>query len=285
MSEPRAVLCPNCRKLISSAETKCPYCGAARPNFLRGPLSVLMQGRRSPVEVVIGLSGAMYLLSVLLDMRAVFNLEGLSTLGGLLNFGAPGTGALYLLGMTGGLAWVCGHLWTVLTATFLHGSLLHIFFNMYWMRILGQYTTDCLTPARFAVIYLLTGASGFLASNLWSGTPTIGASCSVFGLMGVLVVYGRRRGGIGADLSRQVLTWAVICFLISFAIPNVNNAGHLGGFFSGLALGYTVPVRRKTGERPVLILALVLILATLAGFGMSIVKMWSFYQTGLPVCM
>ena len=280
-----AVLCSNCRKLISAEETRCPHCGASRPTLLRGPLAALFGGRLDLVTIVWGISGALYLISVALDARSALRLESLTSLSGLLSFGSPSPAALYLMGMTGGLAWDCGHWWTVLTATFLHGGMLHIFFNLYWLRILGPTTTGVIGPARFTVIYLLTGVGGFVLSNLYSGVPTIGASCSIFGLMGVLVAYGRRRGGtFGHNLSQQVLAWAIIGFLISFAIPHVNNAGHIGGFVTGLLIGGVIPVTGRGEGRAVQLLALALVLATLSGFALSGWKMWQVYQTGLAVC-
>jgi len=280
-----AILCSNCRKLISSEESRCPHCGASRPGMLRGPLGTLFRGDLDLVNVVWWVSGAFYLLSVAMDARSAINIENLGSLSGLMSFGSPSTAALYLMGMTGGLALDCGHWWTVLTATFLHGSLLHIFFNLYWLRILGPATTGILGPARFTVLYLLTGVGGFVLSNLYSGVPTIGASCSVFGLMGALVVYGRRRGGtFGKNLSRQVLTWAIIGFVISAMIPHVNNAGHIGGFLTGLLIGRAIPIHSRGEGRGVQLLAVALVLATLVGFGLSGWKMWSVYKTGLAVC-
>ncbi|MFT5686136.1 MAG: rhomboid protease GluP [Myxococcota bacterium] len=280
-----AILCSSCRKLISSDETLCPHCGTSRPGLLQGPLAALFRGNLDLVNVVWWASGAIFLVSIALDVRSALSIEGLSSLSGLLSFGSPSMAALYLMGMTGGLAWDCGHYWTLLTATFLHGGLLHIFFNLYWLRILGPTTTSAVGPARFTVIYLLTGVGGFLLSNLYSGVPTIGASCSVFGLMGVLVVYGKRRGGsYGEDLSRQVLTWAIVCFLISFMIPHVNNAGHVGGFVTGLLMGAALPMSSQGEGRGVQLLAVALVAATVAGFGLSGWKMWQVYQTGLAVC-
>ena len=280
-----AILCSNCRKLISSDETRCPHCGTTRPAVLRGPLAALFHGNLDLLTVVWWVSGAMFLISVALDARSALSIEGLSSLSGLMSFGSPSMAALYLMGMTGGLAWECGHYWTLLTATFLHGGMLHIFFNLYWLRILGPATTSVIGPAWFTVIYLLTGVGGFLLSNIYSGVPTIGASCSVFGLMGVLVVYGRRRGGsFGENLSRQVLSWAIIGFLISFMIPNVNNAGHIGGFVTGMALGSLIPLSGRGEGRSIQLLAVALVTATVADFALSGWKMWQVYQTGLAVC-
>ena len=129
------------------------------------------------------------------------------------------------------------------------------------------------------------GVSGFLLSNLWAGYPTIGASCAIFGLMGALIAYGRKRGGrFGQGLSQQVTAWAIAGFLISFMIPHVNNAGHIGGFVGGLLLGALYPAQRSAAGRGTQLLSLVLIIATAVGFGLSAWKMWTFYSTGLPIC-
>ncbi|MFT4975299.1 MAG: rhomboid protease GluP [Myxococcota bacterium] len=284
MAESRAVLCPGCRKLISSDEQACPHCGIKKPTLLMGPLAALSRSTMDMTMIIVNVSGVLYAASLLIDLSAFSNLE-LGSIWGLLGIGSPTTRALYVMGMTGGLAWGCGHYWTMLTATFLHGSLMHIFFNLYWLRMLGPMTISELGPVRFIVLYLLTGVSGFLLSNLWSGAPTIGASCAIFGLMGALIAYGRKRGGrFGNGLSQQVTAWAIAGFLISFMIPHVNNAGHLGGFIGGLVLGAIFPARPQPTGRGLQVLALGLLLATAAGFGLSGWSMWLFYSQGLPLC-
>ena len=211
------------------------------------------------------------------------------------------------MGMTGAFAWYDGHYWTILTASFLHGSLIHIFFNMSWLRQLGMLTVAFLGPARFAVIFLLTGATGFLASNyfntpvlighnvrtslegvvieqipIYGAVPTVGASCSIFGLMGVLLVFGNRRGGtLGKNLNRQMWIWAIIGLLIGEAIPNVNNMGHIGGFIGGIVLGFVLPHREGTHENATIQwLAILLIALTAIGFGLSFWKMWPQVTAG-----
>lgn len=285
MGESRGVLCTNCRKLISSEEKVCPHCGAKNPTAMAGTLSLLTKGKLDLTLVLINVSGVLYAVSIIADPSALTAVD-LSSVWGLLSFGSPTAGGLYLLGMTGGLAWSCGHWWTLLTATVLHGSLLHIFFNLYWLRLLGPLTQAEFGPVRFILIYFLTGVSGFLLSNLWQAPPTIGASCSIFGLMGALIVYGRRRGGqFGQRLSQQITAWALITFLISFAIPHVNNAGHIGGFIGGLALGALFPARPVPAGRWLQLAALALIGGTAAGIGLSIWKMWTAYSTGLAICV
>ena len=86
--------------------------------------------------------------------------------------------------MTGGVAWELGWWWTLLTAIYLHGGLLHIFFNMYWIRILGPSATEVFGPARTFVLFNVAGVAGFLLSNLMSGGPTVGASGGNFRVNG-----------------------------------------------------------------------------------------------------
>lgn len=223
----------------------------------------------------------MYVGSLLLDPKSALSMSQ-----GFLGFGAPSIKALYVLGLTGGSAWQCGHYWTLLTATFLHGSLLHIFFNISWLRSIGIINAHLFGPARFINIYILTGVGGFLASNLWSNAPTIGASCSLFGLMGVLIVFGKRRGGeFGKNINRQAWTWAIVGLCIGFAIPQVNNAGHVGGLLSGFILGYFLPKRENTRETiSEKILSLCLIGLTLIGFGLSFWRMQGIFSLGIATC-
>lgn len=284
MGESRGVLCTSCRKLISSEEQRCPHCGARRPAALSGLRSWSNASPAQVIQVVVNLSVVLYAVTLIADPSQIFNVD-LRSIWGLLGIGSPSTRGLYLMGMTGGLAWICGHWWTLLTATFLHGSLLHIFFNLYWLRLLGPVLVAEQGIARFVIVYMLTGVSGFALSNFWSGSPTIGASCSVFGLMGALIVYGRKRGGrFGDGLSQQVTAWAIATFLISFMIPHVNNAGHVGGFLGGLALGGLMAARPRPPGRPLVLLAIALVVATAVSFGLAGWHMWMPYQTGLAVC-
>jgi rhomboid protease GluP len=192
---------------------------------------------------------------------------------GILSLLAPSGRALGALGMTGGDAWSRGHYWTVLTYAFLHGGLLHIGFNMMWLRSLGPEVVSLLGPARFFVVWSLGGAGAALASNLLFGAPpTVGASGSLFALMGVLVAFGRRRGGVlGRDLVSRVGGWALVAGAMGFLFPNVNNAAHGGGLIAGLVLGYLMPRSEGAREkRATSLLAIALMLATLGGFAASV---------------
>ncbi|NOY27377.1 MAG: rhomboid family intramembrane serine protease [Oligoflexia bacterium] len=185
-----AVLCSSCRQLISVKEKRCPHCGAAAPalfGFAPG-LHALFRDHLDLSTMVIGTCVLVYGVALVADPTCVHT--GID-----LSFASPSGTALDMLGTTSGWALSQGRWWTLLTAIFLHGGLLHIGFNMMWVRSLAPRTIQEFGPARFVVIYLLSGVGCFLLSDLYSGAPTIGASGAVFGLMGALLVFGKRRGG------------------------------------------------------------------------------------------
>ena len=185
-------------------------------------------------------SAVLYVLSLALDPSAA--LRDLTPLG----FLSPSSFALYSLGMTGMPVWQDGWWWTVLTATYLHGGLLHLVFNMMWLWNLAPMIRQGWGTARFFLIFNAGGIVGFLASNAISGAPTIGASGGVFGLIAALIVLSRRVGA--HDFARQIWQTATFLFLVSFVMPNVNNWGHAGGFAGGWAAAWLLPLERERQE-------------------------------------
>jgi rhomboid protease GluP len=162
---------------------------------------------------------------------------------------APTGRALDLLGMTGAVAWADGRWWTLLTAIYLHGSLLHILFNALWIRQLGPAVEEAYGPARLMIIFTVAGVVGFVFSNA-AGVPfTIGASGSIFGLLGAMVAFGRRRGGqFGTMVLRQYGQWALIMFILGFFMSGVNNLAHAGGFVGGAAAGWVMSMAERKAE-------------------------------------
>jgi len=262
-----SVVCAQCNQLVGINEETCPFCGAWRPGlfgwapFLRTLLGV----RLDLITLIVGAVVTLYALALLLEPEAIMNSSG------LLSILSPGGRALYQLGMTGGVAWQLGWWWTLLTAIYLHGGLLHIVFNVMWIRNLGPVAADAYGPARTFVLFNVAGAGGFLVSNVMSGAPTIGASGAIFGLLAGLIVYGRKRGA--SMLTQQLWQWAIILGIFGFIMPSVNNWAHGGGFAGGwLAahlMGFSDEHRESTG---VLLGSLALIVLTAIGFGLSFFK-------------
>ncbi len=231
-------LCYSCGKLNRVDASVCFYCGTRQPGLWGfGPWLGRAIGRLDVARLVIAVCAVAYTASLLWNPLAAIRPRG------LFDILAPSNHALYALGATGALPWAAGRWWTIITAIYLHGSLLHILFNMMWVRQLAPAVEEMFGPARLFVIFTVAGAAGFVVSNLTGVVLTIGASGAVFGLLGAMVHYGRSRGGaFGLAVFRQYGQWALVIFVLGFLMPGVNNAAHAAGFVAGylaaLLLGY-----------------------------------------------
>ncbi len=236
-----SVVCPSCGKLVGVNQASCPYCGRRSPGMWGfTPMFRRLGQDFGFTPAVIGGCVLLYAVSLLLDPSGV----GMNGIFGLLS---PSTKSLFLLGASGEIpVFGLGRWWTIFSASWLHGSLLHILFNMLWVRQLAPETAEAYGPARMVVIYTLAGASGFMLSSLaghflfflppfLSGARfTIGASASIFGLLGAMVHYGRRKGS--SAVGKQALGYAVLLGVFGFVMPGIDNWAHLGGFFGGWAV-------------------------------------------------
>lgn len=244
--ERRSILCPNCRRLISMDEPFCPNCGIRAPgarwrnNFVIRSLSSGDMTIRNITVVCIG----MYILSILIH-------PGSTGIGfNPLSFLAPGPNSLLLLGETGRVPIDRYHRWwTVISATYLHGGILHILFNMMALRQIGPLILQEYGAYRMFTIFTLGGVCGYLASYM-SGVPyTVGASASICGLIGAALYYGKNRGGaFGHMVYQQVMGWVVGLFLFGLLVPRIDNWAHGGGLLSGILLGMILGYHEKTPE-------------------------------------
>jgi membrane associated rhomboid family serine protease len=127
-----------------------------------------------------------------------------------------------------------GEWWRLLTAAFLHGGWLHILFNMYVLFSIGQTLERILGHVRYGLLYVLAALGGSIASYAFSAPNvlSVGASGAIFGLMGALVVAGRR---LRYDI-RQVLILLAINTVIGFLASGVDWRAHLGGLVTGAAV-------------------------------------------------
>src|SRR6266436_4790290 len=189
---------------------------------------------------------------------------------------SPSDGALLALGAAGPSPWRLGHWWTIVTGIYLHGGILHILFNVLWIRQLGPAVEEIYGPARLVVIFTVSGAAGFVVSNSLGVPFTIGASGAVFGLLGAIVAFGGKRGGtFGAMVLRQYGYMALLMFVLSYFMPAVNNAAHAGGFAGGLLAGFALSLAERRRETALdWVLAAGCIAVTLAGFALSL---WSTF--------
>lgn len=147
-----------------------------------------------------------------------------------------------------------GQLWRLLTATFLHGNLIHIFLNGYALYSLGPESERIYGTRRFLALYLVAGLGGSVASYAISPAPSVGASGSIFGLIGGLgVFYYLNRQALGEFGRMQVQSMVAVAMLnlfIGFANPGmIDNWGHLGGLIGGALAGLALAPRLAIDER------------------------------------
>ena len=264
-----SVVCSQCGRLVGVTEEKCPFCGAWRPGLF-GWATVLRRalgGHLDLFTLIVGACVTLYALALLLSAVSGGDILG----GGLFSILSPSGPALYQLGMTGGFAWEQGWWLTLLTAVYLHGSLLHIVFNVMWIRNLGPAVTEVYGAGRAFLLFNLAGAGGFLVSNVMTGVPTIGASGSIFGLLAALIVYGRRRGS--SVVTQQLWQWAIILGVFGFIMPGINNWAHGGGFAAGWIAAMLMDLDDDRQDSSwVLLTSAVLVVLTVLGVGLSFVR-------------
>jgi rhomboid protease GluP len=241
-----SILCPNCRKLISSSESKCPFCKTRRPGSWYKN-NAWTRGLREPnqmINTIIAINVGMYILSILFNPKAA----GLSP--NPLTFLSPAGSSLELLGATGLVPIHDYHrYWTLISANYLHGGILHIFFNMVALRQLASIVGREFGFYRMFTIYTLSGVFGYWVSYMFGVFWTIGASASVCGLVGAILYYGKSRGGVyGKALYKQISMWVVFLFLFGFMVPGINNWGHGGGIIAGIGLGFLLGYKEKRRE-------------------------------------
>ena len=263
-----AILCPRCHKIVSSEAETCPHCGQRKPGLWGATATIRKLGLQLNFPHLITVfCGVLYLLALALDPSAIFQTQS------LMHILAPSPEASRYLGCTGTVPIFLNKLWwTPITAIYLHGSLLHIFFNMMWVRQLGPVVEELFGPFRLFAIFTIAGITGFIASTLAGHAFTLGASGSIFGLLAAAIAYGRRAGS--QLFTRQFLQWAVLLFIMGFIMPGVDNWAHGGGFVGGYAAAY---VFSRSSEREGLGAYLVgglCLLATVGAFALQFIAVF-----------
>jgi membrane associated rhomboid family serine protease len=204
---------------------KCPDhagVGAARRGV--SPQRTARQTRRTIAGLDAPATVALVAINVLVYLVTVYQGSGIAAPGGkLFDDGA----------LVGALIYADGDWYRLVTAMFLHASLLHLAFNMLALYWLGTVVEQALGTWRFLLIYFVSGLAGSAGALLLSSPlqQTVGASGAIYGIMGALLILEYRATG---SFAGPVLAFIVLNLALTFAIPNISVGGHLGGLVGGI---------------------------------------------------
>ena len=231
-------MCSNCRALVERGASVCPFCGeklrsprARSSPGVPGRILGIIPIPSTATSVVVAVNIALYGISWYMTASSASAQPSMGGINGevLLRLGAKSP---YILG---------GQWWRLVTAIFLHASLLHIGMNLWCLFDLGPEVEALFSTPKFVVFYLMAGVAGFLLSLWWSPFGmSVGASGSILGLIGVLIGASFHHGHLGREYRGRLWRW-VIYILIFGLFFAVDNAAHIGGLATGMLLGYLVP--------------------------------------------
>lgn len=233
-----------------------------------GPAVQIQLPDRTPylTYLIMGLSIFVYLLQI--GTQAV------------LNYDVP---ALY--GMKINSRILAGEYWRLLTPMLLHGSLVHIGFNMYALYLMGRNIERLFGPVRFLLLFGIAGLAGNIGSFLFTQGASLGSSTAIFGLLGAegVFIYQHRQlfGSRFQQQLWQIIRLAGINLIIGLS-PGIDNWGHIGGLVGGSLFAFTagplyllegsppeLEIRDKRSQLRVFISAVLLIL--LLGFLVAVI--------------
>lgn len=241
--------CGRCGVLVDVDAKRCPQCGRLYPALfgLRRVMDRMFPlGSHFSKPLVMGLV-VVYLLTVLVSRKVV----GTSEAGGFSAF-SPDVRVLVFYFGAHFTQFILeqGQWWRLITACLLHGGLIHLLFNGMALFQLGPLIEQAYGPARFTILFVLTGIAGYLASLPFVMAPSIGASGAVFGLIGAAIAYGKRRGGTHGQTIRDYgIRWLVYGLAFGFLVSGINNYAHAGGALAGFGIAWFFDVYRTQRGR------------------------------------
>ena len=268
-----SVVCASCGYLVGVKDDRCYHCGRRNPALFGFAPALRNLGHDMGfVPLVTGLCVVTYVLTLVVG--GVQNY-------GILGFLSPGDAGTFLLGMSGAApVFGFGRWWTVLSAMWLHGGLVHLLMNMYGLRQLAPPVAELYGPGRMVIVYVLGSILGFVVSSLGGlllpgfpppfrpGDYTLGASAGLFALIGALLYYGNRSGS--GLVHSTAKSWAVSAFVFGLLIPGIDNYAHAGGFLGGYIVGRLLDPLKPEQINHILF-AVVLLVLSVASIIVSVV--------------
>jgi membrane associated rhomboid family serine protease len=200
---------------------RCPEHAGKAARRPRGPRPVVRAQRQmsstlAPVtRALIGINVAIYLITVV---------QGAG-------IDSPGGKLFEKMALFGPLV-KHGDWWRLITAAFLHASIIHLGFNMLALWFIGAPVESYLGRARFIGLYFVAGLAGSAGALLQSPYGiTVGASGAIFGILGAMLILEWQMTG---KLAGNAMTWILINLVFSFTVSGISWGGHVGGLIGGI---------------------------------------------------
>jgi membrane associated rhomboid family serine protease len=248
-------ICPDCMT-PTPVGMRCPECAPGPSRVQRATASVAPD---TPVVtyIVMGICVAVFLVCVA---------QGMDPLGR--NLASPLANNLAV----DAAAIDAGHLWTLVTYSFVHAGLIHIGFNLFLLFQLGSMLEPAIGRVQFGVIYFVSVLTGAFGSLLLDPAGSVGASGGVFGLMAAAVLILRSRGVDPMATGLPLLIG--LNLLLTFSLSFVSVGGHLGGLAGGALAGLVIAELPRAARGlpravPTLLAAGVGVLAVLASLAVA----------------
>jgi len=142
-----------------------------------------------------------------------------------------------------------GEFYRILTSSFVHDGIMHLFFNMYALYIVGPQLENFFGKTRYALIYIISAITASLLSLAFNDvyTVSVGASGAIFGLFGSLVYFGYYyRVYLGSLLRSQIVPVIFLNLCLGFLMTGIDNAAHIGGLIGGVLISMGLGVKYKS---------------------------------------
>ena len=141
-----------------------------------------------------------------------------------------------------------GEYYRLITSCFLHGNIMHLFFNMYALYVIGSQIENYFGRIKYLIIFFVSGVIGNLFSMIFNGNiPSLGASGAIFGLMGALLYFGYHyRVYLGSVLKSQLIPIILLNLGLGFILSGVDNFAHIGGLIGGVMITSSLGVKNKS---------------------------------------
>jgi membrane associated rhomboid family serine protease len=235
-SECGRYICEECMN-FAPVGIRCPEHATVGPGAKKSATQQVRTAHRRASTVAAPATVALVVINVAVYLVTVFQGNGIS---------APG-GRLFADGGLYGPAVSDGDWYRLLTAMFLHASVLHIAFNMFALYWLGTVVEEAIGTLRFLLIYFVSGLAGSAGALLLDPDKfTVGASGAIWGIMGALLVLEYMTTG---SFAGQAMGLIMINLVITFTLPNISVGGHVGGLLGGITATYLLMRMRYVSPR------------------------------------